>query len=562
MINYKEILYTILKPYMKLNEFNQEIINFYYIAQKYQTVEEFVSLIQGVEKPSHELTRYALESVRSFKVGKDELIHTFPTLLEIRPEHMDDLKLIPRQTQSDNSIKALNQLVVNILGERETILDYGCGQGDFLMEYADRYPYVTFSGIDVDKDSVMLAKIRFDLLEYNTHFIVEDGLKENAFFRNNRLFDGIYANFPLKLKPEYAYPDSPKYFKRYPFFNIPSMSLDWRFVAHVSNLLSPTGLACVLMTPSSLFSVSEADFRRQLIEYGLVKAVIDLPQRTLSRSNFSTSLLVLSHGNTSVKFIDASDAFYAQRNYMSLDNEEILLRYHEDTEHSIRINNEDLLKDDVEMVPKNLILKHSIQIKNAVPIDEYLKDVFRGIQLNKSDIENYVKNAETYKEYNFKLLSLADFDQVIDEKRLTKLNIPRVDKVKRYQVKPMDIILTARGTVVKIAYVPQTTDTIIASGNVLVIRVDQEKIDPLYVYMFLRSKEGLKSLESIKKGTVIQSINPSDVKTLSIPLINRNKQEQLKERFLNLSENKKNLEKELNTIESSFEALYEEIYTE
>src|SRR5699024_9150173 len=76
------------------------------------------------------------------------------------------------------------------------------------------------------------------------------------------------------------------------------------------------GVGVIVIRDSALTSDYNADIRKQLVEAGLIKAVIQLPKNILELTSISTSILVLSKNNAEdITFIDASDEFEVKNRF-------------------------------------------------------------------------------------------------------------------------------------------------------------------------------------------------------------------------------------------------------
>ena len=93
----------------------------------------------------------------------------------------------------------------------------------------------------------------------------------------------------------------------------------------------------------------------------------------------------------------------------------------------------------------------------------------------------------------------------------------------------------------------------------MVIRCDENKINPVYLKAFFDSINGSKLLESIQTGTAIISINASALLNMKISCIDREKQDKIAAAYLErldqfkITQNKlRKLENELNTVFDKF----------
>ena len=95
------------------------------------------------------------------------------------------------------------------------------------------------------------------------------------------------------------------------------------------------------------------------------------------------------------------------------------------------------------------------------------------------------------------------------------------NKYDRYLLKNGDVIISSKGTKIKVAVADIKNRKIIPNGNLLVLRLDTNKIEPYYLEAFLNSENGRLALEQIQTGAVIISINPSRVEQMKISMIDK-----------------------------------------
>lgn len=164
----------------------------------------------------------------------------------------------------------------------------------------------------------------------------------------------------------------------------------------------------------------------------------------------------------------------------------------------------------------------------------------------------------------YEVLTISDIDNgnIIDN--LTKINI-NDNKFDRYLIENGDIIISSKGTRIKIAVAEIGNRKIIANGNLIVLRIDQTKLNPYYLEMFLNSSDGQTILKQIQTGTVIISINPSRLASITISTLPFEEQNMIankykaKQKQITLAqEHIKKLENELdNFFEDEVEVLFE-----
>lgn len=91
-------------------------------------------------------------------------------------------------------------------------------------------------------------------------------------------------------------------------------------------------------------------------------------------------------------------------------------------------------------------------------------------------------------------------------------------KVSRYLLEDGDVLVTARGTTIKIAVFEKQSMICIPSANINVIR-PKEMLRGAYLKLFLESPVGIKVLQSLQRGTVIMNINYKDIIELEVPVL-------------------------------------------
>ena len=139
-----------------------------------------------------------------------------------------------------------------------------------------------------------------------------------------------------------------------------------------------------------------------------------------------------------------------------------------------------------------------------------LKDaatVFRGKAVNAKSVSgnvaviNISNITETGIDYN-------SLDMIEEEER----------KVSRYILQDGDVLVTARGTTVKIAVFEKQPMICIPSANINVIR-PKDMLKGAYLKLFLESPVGIKMLQSLQRGTVVVNINYKDIIELEVPVL-------------------------------------------
>ncbi|MGN7973400.1 N-6 DNA methylase [Serratia sp. 22264] len=205
--------------------------------------------------------------------------------------------------------------------EGESICDPTCGSGSLLITLGEkiknsyRSNNYTLFGQEVNRSSWVLAKINMLLHnEMNSRIEWGDVISNPQLLdSDNRLmkFDVVASNPPLNISG-WNHDDLVR--NSYGRFNLglpPQTKGDYAFILHmVSALKSATGRMAILVSHGVLFrGGQEENIRKNLVDEGLLDAVIGLPDRLLPGTGISTAILIFrkDRKNSDVVFIDASD---------------------------------------------------------------------------------------------------------------------------------------------------------------------------------------------------------------------------------------------------------------
>ena len=179
--------------------------------------------------------------------------------------------------------------------------------GTLLSVFDDEIPKY---GQELTKDYLEVAKATLK----NFTGAVGDTLKDPAFM--DKRFDLIVANYPFSIKWE---PDKEDIrFKDWVDVPPPSKA-DYAFIMHMMYLLDDDGICVSLNFPGILYrKAREGKIRRELVEKGYIKKVIQVPGGYFEDTNIATSILVLSK-KKSDGFIEFEDLEIDKKEKISID---------------------------------------------------------------------------------------------------------------------------------------------------------------------------------------------------------------------------------------------------
>jgi hypothetical protein len=151
----------------------------------------------------------------------------------------------------------------------------------------------------------------------------------------------------------------------------------------------------------------------------------------------------------------------------------------------------------------------------TVKLREAIVDVFRG-----PTIESLERKSPSRVE-KLRVVGLTEmkFD-VTDVDSIEPTDVGLNTPPKRYLLQDGDIVLTCRGTAMKVSLIQMSSEKYaIPSNNVAVIRLDREKIDPYFLCAFLVTDVGLEALSARQSGATQKSLSLPDLKTIDVPMI-------------------------------------------
>lgn len=437
--------------------------------------------------------------------------------------HYDFSSFGGKQTGEHGTPNCIIDLALAILdihfGDR--VADLGCGYGNFLVETASQHESTELYGIDVDPDSVCLAQIRMDLLGNNARIQQDDMLSCEV----AGPFDKIFSNYPFGMRLAHM-GRTGKYYDAYRTgetgFGRPS-SADWIFNKAVYDSLAPDGRAVAIMTNGAAFNGGDMQARKYFLDNGMIQAVVALPGNLFRNTMISTTLIVLGHNDGPVRFVDASDLAIPGRRWDTMGDDEIdevVRRLSEDGDFSRLVDRDELAATEYSLFPSRY-LGREIELVNPASLGDLAVAIERGAGLTAKDLDGITVDEDTGISY----LRLSD----ITDGRIGS-DLPHISvldrKLEKQCLKTGDLVISKNGAPFKIA-VAEVPDgqTILANGNLYIIRLDTERVNPNYVAAFLASEDGKELMERMVVGTTIPNLPQKNLKNIEIPVPSLDKQQ-------------------------------------
>lgn len=452
-------------------------------------------------------------------------------IIEIFIEHSLEFKKYSSK-ENDTSSKSIIELVTMLLdiNRKEKVLDLCSGNGDFLSSMAKSNKNLNLNGIEINNDIAFISEIRLAVLSNNNaEIIVGDALTYNF----DEKFDKIFCEYPLGLRVNnFRLNQSNK--ELFYSWNRPGLTSDWMFLNKILTLLKQEGIAALIVADGPLFKSMDIDCRKDVLKSGVIKYIIKLPSGILLNSNVSPNLVILSKNNEKdeIKFIDATQEYIEnnqKEKQLNVPAIMELINSINDDEDKVKTkkNSEIYTTQDVLLTVNSYVKKKEPNFINPHVLKDFIIDKYRGYQFTaKEQAEITDINGE------YEILNISDINDGKISDNLLKVN-GNNNKYDRYLLEDGNLVISSKGVKIKIAVAEVGNRKIIPNGNLLVLRLDTDKIEPYYLEAFLNSENGHLALEQIQTGAVIISINPSRLEQINVSMIDKESQELFVKKYKN-----------------------------
>ena len=110
-------------------------------------------------------------------------------------------------------------------------------------------------------------------------------------------------------------------------------------------------------------------------------------------------------------------------------------------------------------------------------------------------------------------------------------------KNEKYCLTDRCLIISKNGYPYKVAVAEvNKNQKIMANGNLYLIELDEQKINPYYMAAYFGSEKGIAALKSITVGATIPNIGVEQLKNLIIPVPSLEKQQEIADKYLKLKD--------------------------
>lgn len=430
-----------------------------------------------------------------------------------------------RECSTPDGIATLVCEILNV-HDGDLVVDFGSGVGSFLERAAKTDRETRLVGVELNRSLVAAARIRSRVCGSGIAYEWEDMFEYFEHSLADEKADKVFSNYPWGMRAKHLDGKSEyleivlKEMSEYSRLT----SANWVFNRLLVDSINEDGTAVGIMTNGSAFNGADARVRRHFIENGWIRAAISLPEGIfLPWTSIGTTLVVLGHGNSDgIRLVDATDLGTKARRGRTLsknDIREILTRMETDSDKSALAPISELAEREYTL-SANSFLQKEIRLSNPVAMRSVILDVTRGAGLRAQELDELTCEEDIGIRY-LNLSNIAD-GSIDDELPFLKELDPKLEK---YCLETGDLLISKNGAPYKVAVaeVPEG-QKILANGNLYIIKLDTEKVDPYYVAAFLNSPDGKETLARTSRGAVIPNLPLGELNKIKIPQESMEKQ--------------------------------------
>lgn len=440
------------------------------------------------------------------------------------------------RTNSYNLPASLNQLAerfLNIKAEPGKGLQLYSGSGNTLTSLVCRHNNLAVTGLELSRDGVLISKLKAFALGVQIEVIRRSPIEYCLAGRGKADYDFVISTQPFGLRVRMLSDKFPELGDIYPFLRS-GTAADWVCGLLALDNITPDGKVVAFFSEGCMFTNQDREVRKYLVHNGLVEAVIALPAKMYSYTSIKSVMVVLSRGNKEVKMVDASDIFTPGRrqNEFSEENIEVIIAaYNHPGEKSVCVTVDDLSKSDYTLLPTRFLAVPEAAIKNGRPLEELVR-FGRSVAITASALDKLSVD-ENDASTNYYLRLSEVHDGMVDN-RLPKISC--IDKkYEKYLLEDNDIILSRNGSPFKVALFNEQAGTkVLPVGNLLILRADTSKINPIYLKAYLESEQGIAGLSALLTGVAMQVISLERLKKMLVPVPDMEEQNEIAEKYLSV----------------------------
>lgn len=422
-----------------------------------------------------------------------------------------------REDQGINAIpvEGVNRLILRLLDLKagDSIADFGCGIGMFLLDAYEYQPELKLFGVEINPSCCLKAEMLMRAFNVKAEISNNNIFKVPAKVKYDKILAiptwGMRSNSDDAMR---------NYAEGNPTLPPTKFSADWLWAVRVMESLEKGGKAVIVMTNGDMQNTNDRLIRKYFIDRGYVESVIALPEKMFVGTNIPVSLLVLSYSGKCTRLVDASKEFVASRKLNQLDgtNVENIVKSI-DSSGKLPVGDfksTDFSEDDFILYPGKYLGRQKFEYENCVKLGDVVIDITRGAPLGATELDE----AESQISTGISYLKVGNLENGAIVGSLPSLRAD-FQTHRHYMLKCNDLLLSKTGAPFKAAVVADRNGAdIVATGNMFIIRLDTSRVNPYYVLAYLQSAEGLEQLASLSSGSSIPNLSLANLQELRLPL--------------------------------------------
>ena len=423
------------------------------------------------------------------------------------------------------------------------------------MSAIEKNPESQFYGVELVTEVKEVAEIRTELISDR----VKIERKSVLDIDDNLMFDKIFCDYPWGIKTKDSTGNSEGLKAIYDVIPEAQRAAagDWVFIINVMNHLNKNGKAVVSVSNGVTWNGGiNTVIREKIVKKGFVEAVIALPSNLYLNTGIACSLLVLSRNNKNIRMIDATEMVSVGRRQNVLSDENVskiieLLNTDDDNSKLVSVN--EVTENEYTLNPSRYLQKEKV-IKNGVPFESVIKNITRGAQIKATILDEIVSDKPT----NMQYLMLANLQDGIisDDLPYLKEMDPKYEK---YCIKNGSLVISKNVSPVKMAIASvKEGNKILANGNLYVIELDEDKINPYFLKAYLESENGKAALSRVAVGATLLNLPVEGLKKITIPLPDLKSQKIVADKYYAKINEIKELKYKLEKATAELEHIYTE----
>ena len=461
---------------------------------------------------------------------------------------------------------SLGRFAANILGQvpNARLLDAYSGNGYFDCDYLGLNKTAIIDGYEINPDCIAIAKAinyifntQYESYKYgriiNCNYLQTDFLIANL---NDNYYDLVFADCPIGLR--YDRNKIPNVGVASKFVKNNVISIPWLTALKIEDSLNDNGKAVIVCPAGSLLGMVDKEVRKYFVDKNLISQIIELPENINLYSKTKLYLIVIEKGkkDKTIKFSDISDCIIKERRVNKINIHEALNKVHD---NAVEIDIKKIEKNNYNLDVNRYINNNKIIFSDGIELEKVAEKIFRGYQFTASQIDEMFTLDE--KKANYKILEVSNINNLgyVDD-NLKLINSGTKD-LSKHILQNGDIVLSSKGNNTKIAIIEDIEDGeyIIPSGSLIVIRLDRNKMIPMYLKAFFESEIGQMVLDSAKTGIAMLSIVPSALLKTTVKCPSIQEQELFLDKYMMMYELCKITEEKMNRYIKELKALIDQI---